>query len=70
MHCVEPSYAFMVDLLPYTSPDQPPHRTTRSNTRYRESLVFLDQNDMKSLALDQPAPGLSKGSERTDDRRP
>jgi hypothetical protein len=70
VHETEPRIALLAHLLPYTSPDQPPYRTTRSKTRYRESLVFLDQNDMKSLALDQSALAPSKGSERTDDRRP
>ncbi len=59
----------MAHLFHHIFPDQPPHRTTRSKTRYRESLVFRDRNGMKPLALDQPALGLSKGSERTDDRR-
>lgn len=70
VHETEPRIALLAHPPHQTFHDQPPHRTTRSKTRYRESLVFRDRNDMKPLALDQPALGLSKGSERTDDRRP
>jgi hypothetical protein len=69
VHYTEPLLGFIAHLFHHTLPDQPSHPTARIKTRYRESLVFLDQNDMKSLALDQPALGLSNGSERTDDRR-